>query len=351
MRVALVRPPDPMGTVATLSHVAPTNLGYLAAYLLKQGIDVAIWDYEVEPYDGERFAARVAEYDPAIVGFSCMTPTICNGGAMAQVVKSRFPNVLTLVGGTHSSALPERTLTEFAEFDVVVLREGEATLLEICRRVEVGTDLADVEGVVFRDGDKLVHTAPRGPLDINTLPWPARHLYQQAPARAGHAVRGVANHVRTTEIYTARGCPYPCTFCAISVTFDRGVRFRDVDDVLAEVEHCRCAYGIEHFIIADSTFTLKRSRLLALCDGFRRLGVRSWNCDTRVDAVTPEILREMAASGCAKVAFGIEAGSPRIGELNRKGIDLDQADRAVRWARAAGIRHVEGNFIIGQSSG
>jgi anaerobic magnesium-protoporphyrin IX monomethyl ester cyclase len=54
----------------------------------------------------------------------------------------------------------------------------------------------------------------------------------------------------------------------------------------------------------------------------------------------------MVDSGCTKVAFGVESGSERIVQLNRKKIDFERVRAAVRWAREAGIRHVEGNFII-----
>jgi radical SAM superfamily enzyme YgiQ (UPF0313 family) len=62
--------------------------------------------------------------------------------------------------------------------------------------------------------------------------------------------------------------------------------------------------------------------------------------------VDPEKLRKMVRSGCTKVAFGVESGSQRVLKLNRKKIDLERVRAAVRWAREAGIRHVEGNFII-----
>tara|TARA_B100000929_G_scaffold237245_1_gene194027 strand:+ start:243 stop:479 length:237 start_codon:yes stop_codon:yes gene_type:complete len=68
-KVILIRPPDPMGMVDILSHVLPTNLGYLAAYAMKGGFDVKILDYEQEPFIGVNFLKKIEEINPGIVGF------------------------------------------------------------------------------------------------------------------------------------------------------------------------------------------------------------------------------------------------------------------------------------------
>lgn len=347
MKVILTRPPDPMGMVDVLSHVLPTNIGYLASYLLKHRFEVEIWDYEIERFTVRGFLERVAATSPQVIGFSCMTPTIINGAAMASLVKERFPHIVTVVGGAHSSAMPEETLQEFPAFDVVVCQEGELTLTEMCQRLEGGQSLLGARGLVHRMDGEIVREESREFGDIDSFPWPARDLYHRPKRQRGHSSRGFSNQLMSTEIFTSRGCPYHCTFCAIVATFGRSVRWRQLDDVFAETKDCVDRYHVDHFIIADDTFGLKPGRALEISEGFARLGIKSWSCDTRVDCVSPEILRAMARSGCQKVAFGIESGSPRVIKLNKKKITLERVERAVRWAWEAGIKHVEGNFIIG----
>ena len=347
MKVILTRPPDPLGMVDVLSHVLPTNLGYLASYLLKHGIEVEIWDYELESFTVQDFLKRVKETSPDLIGFSCMTPTVINGGVMAALVKEHFPDIVTVVGGAHSSAFAEGTLKEFPAFDIVVMQEGEITLYQICQRVANGQSMAGLEGVAHRIDGQVVKESPREFADIHEFPWPARQLYHKPRRQHGHSSRGFSNQLVSTEIFTSRGCPYACTFCAIVATFGRTVRWRNLDDVFAEVKDCRERYGIEHFVIADDTFGLKPGRAEALSEGFAKLKLKSWNCDTRVDAVDAKILKAMADSGCRKVAFGIETGSPRVVALNKKKITLERVEQAVAWSWEAGIKHVEGNFIVG----
>ena len=173
MKIVLVRPPDPMGMVDVLSHVLPTNLGYLASYLIRHGFDVEIWDYEIERFTIRDFLKRVAEASPDIVGFSCMTPTIMNGGVMASLIKEHFQHVRTVVGGAHSSALPEQTLEEFPSFDMVIVQEGELTLLEVCRRLREGQGLV---GSQRAEPARLAHAAPQEqPEDHRNRSTDARH--------------------------------------------------------------------------------------------------------------------------------------------------------------------------------
>ena len=89
-----------MGMVDVLSHVLPTNLGYIASYLLREGVEVEIWDYEQERFSAVEFLHKLQEASPQVVGISCMTPTIINGHHVASLVKKHFPNIVTVVGVT-----------------------------------------------------------------------------------------------------------------------------------------------------------------------------------------------------------------------------------------------------------
>ena len=352
MKVVLIRPPDPMGMVDVLSHVLPTNLGYIASTILQKGFDAEIWDYEQARFVEKEFLKRIQQTSPKIVGMSCMTPTIINGHKIATLIKKYFPHIVTVVGGAHSSALPEQTLREFAHFDLIVNQEGEDTFAQVCQRLKEGSTFEGLEGITRRDGEEIIKERPRRFIaDLDKLPFPARHLYQNPiqnrTKMRGHFARGFSNAIPSTEIFTSRGCPYKCTFCAIVSTFNRSLRFRSPESVFEEIREVKQKFNIQHIIIADDTFGLKKGRIETLCEGFSKLGLLSWNCDTRTDCVDKTILKAMKASGCTKVTLGIETGSKRVIDLNMKKIKLERVRDAVRWANEVGIKNIEGNFIIG----
>lgn len=351
MKVLLLRPPDPLQEVALLSHTRPMNLAYLAAWLRRGGDEVVLVDYEIEPYTAEHLTAILRRERPAVVGFSCTTPTVLSGARLAARIKALDPGIITVVGGAHANGLPRQTLEEFPDFDCLVFGEGEVTFAELCRAVGKGGSLEGVCGLVFRQGDKVVENPPR-PLiaDLDELPLPARDLFAVA-AQAGHTSRGFSNRLRSAELFTARGCPIACSFCAIQTAFGRSVRLHSPERIAAEVQHLTEQYGCEHLVIADDTFTLQEARAQEISAILGRSGLTSWNCDTRVNTVTPGLLQTMAANGCRKVAFGVESGSQRIIDRIGKKITIEQVRAAVRWAKEAKIPEIEGNFIIAADPG
>ncbi|TFG89381.1 MAG: B12-binding domain-containing radical SAM protein, partial [Gemmatimonadales bacterium] len=351
MNVLLVRPPDPMQGSALLSHTRSMNLAYLAAWLRREGVVVTLADYEVERFDPESYVERLHRLSPALIGFSAATPTVTGAARLAELAKTTLPHCITVIGGAHANGLPLGTMEEFAAFDCLAYGEGEQTLLELCRVVERGGSLAGITGLVHRDGGRVVINPPRALLaELDDLPLPARDLFVTA-AQAGHTSRGFSNRLCSAELFTARGCPFACSFCAIQATFGRSVRFHSVARVGREIDHLAREHGCNHLVIADDTFTLLPERAAEICGHLKGSGIASWNCDTRASTVTPQLLRAMAQSGCGKVAFGVEAGSQRIMDRIGKELTVEQVTRAVRWAKEAGIPHIEGNFIIGADPG
>lgn len=349
VKAVFVIPPSEALKLRFVSYQQPINLGYLAAAVIDAGFEAEIWDYGMEEFDERRFIERIRSTNPQVVGFHCKTFNIIQGHALALAVKGACPGAVTIVGGPHSSALPVQTVEEFRHFDAVVVGEGERTIVEICEKVSLGHSIEDVDGLAIRkNGVPTLNTARELIKDLDTVKYPARHLFSKSLYNRYHATRGISTQNRNvTEIFTSRGCPHRCIFCAVNVAYGNRVRFRSVDNVLGEIDECLNRFKYDHIVFQDDTFTLRKDRTEAFIKGFRRLGLKSWSCDTRVDTIDKELLKEMASSGCKKVSFGAESGSDRILRLAKKGITVEQIRNAVRWARQAGIEIVECPFIIG----
>lgn len=348
IKVLLVRPPDPLQEVALLSHTKPLNLAYLASYLIARGVSVSLADYEIEPFSPEKFREKLTALNPSLIGFSCMTPTIKNGAGLAVLAKQYKASIVTVAGGCHANAQPIATMEEFPAFDFLIYGEGEVTLFDLCKRIQTpDAGFSDIEGLLYRDCGRVIQNAPR-PLieDLDSLPFPARDLLNYGNQK-GHSVRGFSNKIRSAELFTSRGCPIGCTFCAIQATFGKKVRFHSVDRIKAELDQCVSRFKVNHVIIADDTFSLNQKRAFEICDILGGSAIASWNCDTRVNSVSEDLLRAMNQSRCQKVAFGVESGSQRILDLIGKKITIEQVHNAVDWAKKAGLKHIEGNFIIG----
>ncbi len=346
MRVALVRP-KMLGTgLEFISSQTPLNLCYLAAVARDAGAEVCIWDYDVEKFTERGLRSRLKQFSPEIVGVTMMTPASPRAARIAKAAKDMLPDVLTVAGGPHASALPEQVLEEFPDFDLTVFGEGEETFREIVEK-SASRDFSRVRGLAYRTGDRTVRNAARPVMkDLDSLPLPARGVLPLGLYR-GQSYRGFSrDFLNIAEVATSRGCPNECIFCAIQVTHGTGVRFRSAENVAGELHHLVENYGTNHVVFLDDTFTLKPDRLREIMKALKALSL-TWNCTTRVDSVDAGMLRDMVRHGCRGVAFGVESGSPRVLGLIGKRINVEQVKKAFRAAHEAGVPNIEADFILG----
>ena len=149
-------------------------------------------------------------------------------------------------------------------------------------------------------------------------------------AYVGHGRRRYGYAV--TTVMSSRGCPFACEFCS-NVVFGSSYRERSPSSVVDEVEEA-LALGYDRIAFADDVFTMRRERVIAVCDEIERRGLRfAWECLARVDGIDRATAEAMRRAGCRTVFFGIESGSDPILRLMRKGITATQA-RAGRLGRS-----------------
>ncbi|HOO57483.1 MAG TPA: radical SAM protein, partial [bacterium] len=223
--------------------------------------------------------------------------------------------------------------------DAVIVGEGEAAFERLCTVINKGgLGEEEIPSVIYRSGGGYIGSPDNlmPPMDLDDLPIPARELLE-LEKYTGAPTPGLPQRIfRATQLFTNRGCPGKCIFCCSSLIFGRKVRARSVPHIMNEVRDCIDRFGFRHFTIDNDTFTYNRDHVLSFCGEISKLGV-SWDCDTRVDRVDREMLRIMADSGCKKVAFGVESGSPRVLGWIKKGITIDHVKQAFGWARETGM--------------
>jgi len=347
MKIALVRVPSSLGVIRKITHnIHPINIAYIASFLMEKGHIVEIWDFEVEEYSEMLLNQKLKSFNPGIVGISSMTPGIKTGNLIAEQAKKFSKDIQTIVGGIHSTVLPERTLEEFPGFDMAVFGEGELTLLEVCESLTHGKSLKGINGLAFRENNRIVKNSPRGFIDdLDRLPHPARSLlrldlYQQ-PISPGLS-QETSNY--STGVFTSRGCPFSCTFCAAYHSTGKKVRERSLENIESEILQL-LKYKINHIYFFDSTFMIKAERVKGIGKILKKYNM-TWNCEGRVDLVTPSLLEDMKRNGCIKISFGVESGSERILKLINKKITREQIINAFQWSRDAGIE-TSALFILG----
>lgn len=334
MRILFIVPPYPIEEYPALA----TGSVYLAANLRAQGHQVRVLDLLVSEPRKDKVEQTLADQRPDLVGITSVTMTFPMACRIASWVKNARPEAIVALGGPHVSFVPERSLRECPEADLVVRGEAEQTVLELAEALERDSDLRSVRGLTFRRNGETVSTPPR-PLveDLDRLPQPAWDLLPIARYRVLEGKVGVLS---------SRGCPYGCVFCVGHRMVGHKGRFRSPEQVVDEMEWL-AHVGFSSIGIDDDLFTLKKSHALGICMEIqsRKLPI-TWHAFARVDTVTPELLRAMSEAGCTDLLFGVESGSQEVLDKIGKGITLEQVSKAVRMGRDAGIR-IFASFVLG----
>lgn len=324
----------------------PLGVAYVAAALREAGHEVSLLDCTFLRRDGALREALATQAD--VVGISCLATL--TEDCLWFAGRLRDHGKLLVAGGPLPTCDPEAFLEHF---DVVVRGEGERTMCDLLAAHEAGGDLEAVTGVVAggagrggasANGDVGGAPTPPRPFaaDLDQIPFPARELLpNQRYIEYGKKKYGFS----ITTVMSTRGCPFACEFCS-NVVFGKSFRERSPGNVVDEIETA-LALGYDRISFADDVFTLRRERVLEICDEIGRRGLRfKWECLGRVDSLDEPTARQMKRAGCFRIFFGIESGNDEILRLMNKQITTRQASDAVGAAHRAGLE-VGAFFIIG----
>ncbi len=311
----------------------PLNLGYLASYLRINGykdVSIIIGAWETD----DKIVLEASQAD--IVGITATSPMMTHGRELARLIKKSNPSVPIVFGGAHPTSLPESTLSD-VHIDIVARGEGEATFLDIVKSVEHKTPRESILGISFRKNGEICHN-PFRPLieDIDQIPFPARDLMKQKKFSELHCM---GTGKRTANLFSSRGCPFQCTYCASHTIWTRKFRMRSPKNIIDEIEELVTDYKIKRINFHDDTFTVNRKRVFRFCDELkkRKLGV-IWGCNVHVNTVDEELLTKMKEAGCIEVWVGVESGSQIILDELKKDSNINKIKETFRISKKLGLK-------------
>src|SRR3990170_2391366 len=329
-RVVLINPPLPESGYRHQPYL-PIGLAYLAAVLEKNGHEIDVIDCPALKMDHEKLKTKIASLEPEMVGITSMTQTIKSVLLSSRVAKEACPDATVVLGGPHATFMDEQILNEEAAVDIIVRGEGEQTLLELAHNLSDSRSLRTVNGIAFRSNEQTVRTPNRSFIQkLDELPRPAyKHFSLEKYRLFGRAI---------FPVITSRGCPFRCSFCVTSRMFGKEFRTRSPKKVVDELEWLRTVHGADAFTFYDDTLTFDRNRLFEICEEIkiREIGI-PWDCQTRVDQVSEELLTKMRQANCEQVFFGVESGCQKILDAVKKRTSIEQNEKAIKWAEKAGL--------------
>jgi radical SAM superfamily enzyme YgiQ (UPF0313 family) len=327
-------------------NIEPTHGGFLGIYLLAAFVRQE--GYEAKSFSGTleaglRQVERLcAEKKVSMVGLYCDYDNITENIFLSLHIKDNY-NLPVIIGGPQATALDKNFYIE-SKCNAVVRYEGELTVLELMNFYleEIG-ELEKILGISYLSGDDLIKN-PERPLirNLDALPFIDADCYLEPK----YFYRGF-------NIMTGRGCPFHCAFCHEGA-HTRAVRFRSVENVLAEVDAFLSHWDDDELYImfTDDTFTLNSERVKSICDGLaarRKKYKFKFFCEGHIHTLykNPEMISDLVKGGCVRIQLGIEAGTAPVLKAYGKNTTPEEIFEVVRLCRDAGIQQVYGNIILG----
>lgn len=317
----------------------PLGLLYICSHLRSKGISAEVFDSTF--FSRQDLWARLQSGPPLVLGVYANLMTRSNVVEILRTAKEF--GWQTVVGGPEPGAYISEYLAAGA--DVVVIGEGEITLEELVPvlRARSFDRLQEIDGIAFRAPDgSVVRNKPRAQIkDIDSQPWPARESIDMARYvdtwRQHHGMGSVS-------LITARGCPYHCRWCSHEV-FGKTHRRRKPASVADELQWLIQRYQPQMAWMADDVFTIHHGWLFQYSAELKQRGIKlPFECISRADRLSREVVETLAQMGCFRVWIGSESGSQRILDAMERGVTVEEVQAAVELCRSVGIQ--SGMFLM-----
>lgn len=334
IRAVFIRPSNKTGSAYLTKWgflPAPLGLLALAGEILRiENSSVKIIDMEGDDLSLDEAVNLAVSYKPDLVGITLhATAAHNNAGYLAKEIKKRLPSAIMVAGGHHATFLPYEVLR--SGFDISVLGEGDETIYDIGKAIEDGSSMLKISGIVLRDGEKFVRTAPRKLIhDLDSLPMPPLELLDASK----YTFKVFGKNERVMCLETSRGCPYGCDFCSVTPTWGNTWRNKSNERILKEMERARDA-GYDWIFFTDDIFVVEPNvkHRENLFNSIEERGLKmKWIVQMRADVTArhPELITKAARAGMTISFLGVESGSHEVLKKMHKGEFTPQSVEAVK---------------------
>ncbi len=345
----------------------PMGIMYLSSYIKKHqpSYTVNLVDYRLDFLNINEYssldnfirevALKYTKKAPDILAFSVLVSSShFFFKSCVKTLKQVWGDATVIVGGFHATNFT-REILEISEIDFVFRGEAEYALNDFLSQFPA-VDGISIPGVVTRSNSliaPLPKCRPIVSMDENPMP-----DYELIPmdvyARLNTRMvikRSDGRKTLSADIMTSLGCPFQCTFCASRTVHGLKMRYKSIENVVAEVKYLHEQYGINLFMPEDDLFTAHKKRTIALLKELRALKIPNFAMQfpvaLSVNTLSYELLDELIASGMDVASIAIESGSAYTQKhIINKGVKLDKALDWVKYLREKKIS-VRTSFILG----
>jgi len=313
------------------------GLQYLSSVLKTKGVSCDILDQTINYFSVDDLAKKIEVGQFSLVGFytdTALKPIVLS---WIEDLKAIMPPPPIAVGGPGSVAK-----TEYFNVgcDIVIHGESEVTICEIVDHLRGKRPLEEVKGISFMKHGKVIDTPPQDFIEnLDTIPF---------PDRGGIPIKHYYNfhifNMRTPFItmITSRGCPCNCTFCGSPQIWNRKVRQRSPENVIAEINEAVEKYKIKYISFKDDIFGLDMKWLRKFCSLLiERKYKLHWMCLVHPFSFKncrEEALDLLKRAGCDTLVMGLQSTDPLVlKNIDRDPKEPESAAELIKLAKSNGF--------------
>lgn len=320
----------------------PSNIAVLSAALKKAGVEVRLFDttlystaeksvddirvehMQLRPFNlkekgvdykdtdvFEDFEKMIDEFKPDIIGISVGDDTLDLGIKLVSRVKR--PNIHIILGGVYPTFSPEEAIS-IEYIDSICIGEGEHALVELCQRMQKGTDITGIRNLWVKRNGIVYKNGVRELVDVNELPYEDFDIFEEK--RFFRSMQGKI--FRMIPVTIDRGCPYSCSFCAAPLQrkfyFDSGhggyFRVKATSRVIEELQYHGDRYKADYIYFNSETFFARKEEDIKefAREYASKIGLPFW-CQTKIETITEKRVKLLEDMNCDRLSIGLEHGN------------------------------------------
>ncbi|PIP57783.1 hypothetical protein COX03_01185 [Candidatus Woesebacteria bacterium CG22_combo_CG10-13_8_21_14_all_39_10] len=297
----------------------PLGIAYLAAYLKSKRVKVAAVDLNIDDNE-DKLITKAKGFD--FVGISVFaTAQINHGYYLAQKIKTTLPKIKIVYGGYHTNVLPEEAF-RVGYADYVIKGHGEIPLYMLLK----GESLDTIPGLVYFKDGKFISNPDNQRIDLDSLPFPAVHLFKIKKYQDDVHVLPYARHT-AIDVKTSMGCPNFCTYCSAPLVYKGKVYFKSPSYVAEELKYYIKRFGIKYFHFEDENWLVDRDRIIQICNRIisERIEIKyAFMSSINIMYKNLDLLPLLKKSGCVCIDLGLETASNEVQKKINKSNNLEQ---------------------------
>jgi len=344
------------------SLTLPLGITYIASVIEKSKVfDVEILDLYAEKYEEfvtEFFSNPIdimekskvcllnvlSQYKPDVVGFSA--PFLYQHHFVKELagsLKDYNPGIRLYLGG-YPTLIPERVLEDIPEIDIAFIGESEKSIIKVLLAENKEKSLEKIDGIGYRHAGKTYVNKTLGYInDLGQIHYP---LFSKLPLKKYKSILGRSE----LPLLTSRGCPFSCNFCSSHLYCGRSIRFKELDNLIYEIEFYVEKFDPEFLWIRDDNFIVNQKHAKQFLKKLiRNRLVIPWldSSAFHVNSIDEELLDLCKESGCTEAILAVESGVPRVlKEVMNKSVDLEHAKKMAEYCRKIDLP-AQAYFVIG----